>query len=56
MTYSRIERSKFILRDRNSGEKRGDIEHANDDDSDEEKYPIVLRANYNTMKSEIRRQ
>jgi len=42
---------------RNSGEKRGDIEHANngdDDDSDEEEYPIVLRANYNTMKSEIK--
>jgi len=34
--------------------KRGDIEHANDDDSDEEEYPIVLRANYNTMKSEIK--
>jgi len=39
---------------RNSGEKRGDIEHANDDDSDEEEYPIMLRANYNTMKSEIK--
>jgi len=44
---------------RNNGEKRGDIEHANDgtndDDGDEEEeYPIVLRANYNTMKSEIK--
>jgi len=42
---------------RNSGEKRGDIKHANDgndDDSDEEEYPIVLRTNYNTMKSEIK--
>jgi len=43
---------------RNGDEKRGDIEHANDgdgndDDGDEEEYPIVLRANYNTMKSEI---
>jgi len=39
------------------GEKRGDIEHANDgndDDSDDEEYPIVLRANYNTMRSEIK--
>jgi len=42
---------------RNSGEKRGDIEHVNDGNdcnSDEEEYPIMLRANYNTMKSEIK--
>jgi len=41
---------------RNSGEKRGDIEHANDgnDDDSDEKDPIVLRANYNTLKSEIK--
>jgi len=41
---------------RNSDEKRGDIEHANDgndDDNDEEEYLIVLRANYN-IKSEIK--
>jgi len=40
---------------RNNDEKRGDIEHANDGDSDddngdEEEYLIVLRANYNMMK------
>jgi len=41
---------------RNGDEKRGDIEHANDgnDGSDEEEYPIVLRADYNTMKSKIK--
>jgi len=50
------------MSDAGGGEKRGDIEHANDDDDDddddddgdEEEYPIMLRANYNTMKREIK--
>jgi len=52
-----LKRAISQKRSRRNGEKRGDIEHANDgndDDSDEEEYLIVLRANYNTMKSEIK--
>jgi len=54
-----LKRAISQKRSRRNGEKCGEIEHANDgdgddDDDDEEEYLIVLRANYNTMKSEIK--
>ena len=46
-----LERDAFetvdVIRDNNSN---NDI----DDDGEDEKYPIMLRANYNTMRCEIR--
>jgi len=44
---------KRSRRNSGGGEKRGDIEY-DGNDGNEEEYPIVLRANYNTMKSEIK--